>query len=533
MWGKAPFKARKPSGGDHRPTTTRTFQPSPPAGHSRDVSTKALSTIPAGHASGTRSVEISPPDSPISRPLSQNSGRVSPIEEDSQPTPKFGGVTSHAPSQIPLYQKRVEPQPIPSSRPPPQPNATRWDAYSGEPTTSNRGRTGQVNPSKVSFETHVSGPRQRSNSSKILDWGKGQLHSRKKASESRSQYYVDEITPFAPREPWRGQNGRSAMVHPIEEKPRKRSNSRLQLSRSSDRLRGMNTPSHVVGQSAMFTTTITAGVQNHPPLPRQQPKLNLYDHDAPKAEAGSYAATASRNASVVSTSDTAPPRVDLVSSPDLSASLTDLTLTDDDVHARKAPTLEPEPEPISRFSVTTYNTTIPESPNHSPTPSITTSRPASIIETASQCSDSVGGRSIMSRSRPVPSTIGPEKRPVRKPTPSEAPSTKDLPPNPANMTAVERIELLEQKRSELVRRKVNINTIINELTQVIQPSSIAYDMAAREEVKKTVVSLNNELAEIGKEEHDLGLKLLRLWKKRENEDFYGQSGTLWVKRVTS
>jgi hypothetical protein len=101
------------------------------------------------------------------------------------------------------------------------------------------------------------------------------------------------------------------------------------------------------------------------------------------------------------------------------------------------------------------------------------------------------------------------------------------------MTAEGRIEMLEAKRSDLLRRRTNINTIIHELTQVIQPSSVAYDMAARDEVKKTVASLNNELAEIKREEHEIGLKLLRAWKKREEEDFYGQSTSLWVKRVTS
>ena len=129
--------------------------------------------------------------------------------------------------------------------------------------------------------------------------------------------------------------------------------------------------------------------------------------------------------------------------------------------------------------------------------------------------------------------MAPGKRPIRKPTPSEVPSEKALPPNPKEMTAQDRIEMLEAKRNDLVRRRMNINTMINELTQVIQPSSVAYDMAAREEVKKTVASLNNELAEIKKEEHDIGLKILRAWKKRENEDVYGQSSSLWVKRVTS
>lgn len=93
--------------------------------------------------------------------------------------------------------------------------------------------------------------------------------------------------------------------------------------------------------------------------------------------------------------------------------------------------------------------------------------------------------------------------------------------------------MLEARRDGLARRKANIDTIIHELTQVIQPSPIAYDMAAREEVKKTVASLNNELAEIKREEHEIGVKLLRAWKKRDDHDYYGGSTGLWVKRVTS
>lgn len=93
--------------------------------------------------------------------------------------------------------------------------------------------------------------------------------------------------------------------------------------------------------------------------------------------------------------------------------------------------------------------------------------------------------------------------------------------------------MLEARRDNLARRRANINTIIHELTQVIQPSSIAYDMAARDEVKKTVASLNNELADIRREEHEIGMKLFRLWKKRDEKNLYGGDSGLWVKRVTS
>ncbi|KAL4780232.1 hypothetical protein BJX76DRAFT_54991 [Aspergillus varians] len=561
MWGKVPFhRSRNPSGENHLSKDTR-VSPSPPSVvHNRKLSAKALPSLPSdppnfhstahhrvassvysrdtavfdhhsqrsisdtyqfppqlhspssagSHPQGTRSVDISPPDSPISRIHSPGSSRVSSIEEEPTQFTDTGGSGGKSSSHIPILRKRVDslpdrqaPKPLPRARA----NTTRWDDFSGEPTTSTRGRIGQVASSGVFSETHVSAPRRPSTSSKLLDWGKEQLQSRRKAPESRNIYY-DEATPFAPREPWRGQSGRAAMINPIQEKPRARSSSRLRLLMSNDQPREMSTPSPVLGVgSGTVTTTITAGEPNFQPQPRTKP------YDARGAE------TPTRNANNV-VSGSAPPRVDLVSGPTLSASLTDLTLADGDLNG-----------PTSRFSVTTYDPTEAGSLTPSPRHSLTPSPPASIIDTASQSSETA--RSIMSRARPVPSAIVSGKRPVRKPIPSDVLSNKELPPNPAEMTAQGRIEMLEAKRNDLVRRRMNINTIIHELTQVIQPSSIAYDMAAREEVKKTVASLNNELAEIKKEEHDIGLKILRAWKKRENEDLYGQSGSLWVKRVTS
>ncbi|KAL4915336.1 hypothetical protein BDW62DRAFT_126373 [Aspergillus aurantiobrunneus] len=556
MWGKVPFRTRKASGESHSSKDPRIYQSPPSVAQNRDLSAKALPTLPSGpsgshftahqpepnsrtassiysrdtvvfdshrqrsisdtyhfhpqlhppssadaHSQGTRSVDISPPDSPIGRALSRDSSRVSPIEDEPMEATD-GGAGGKFASHIPVLRKRVDPQPE-QLKPSPKANATRWDDFSGEPTTSKQGRVGQVTPSSVSFETHVSAAPPPSYSSKILGWGKEQL---KKTAESRNRTYSNEASRFAPREPWRGQSGRAVMVNPIQEKPRTRSSSLLRLSKSNDRLREMDTPSPVTSiGSGITTTTITAGEQNH----KQRPREKRYD--AREAETN-------KNASAVSGS--APPRVDLVSGPGLSESLTDLTLADDDVK-----------QPASRFSVTTYNPTEAGSPTASLRNSITPSPPASIPETASQSGDNA--RSVMSRARPVPSAFAPGKRPIRKPTPSEGPSDKALPSNPVEMTAQDRIEMLEAKRNDLVRRRMNINTIIHELTQVIQPSSIAYDMAAREEVKKTVTSLNNELAEIKKEEHDIGLKILRAWKKRENEDIYGQSTSLWVKRVTS
>jgi prefoldin subunit 5 len=106
-----------------------------------------------------------------------------------------------------------------------------------------------------------------------------------------------------------------------------------------------------------------------------------------------------------------------------------------------------------------------------------------------------------------------------------------LPLAPAEIKYQSRVDMLEAKREELRRRRININSIIDELTQVV-PTSRAYDLAARNEIKKTVASLNDELAEINREDHELGLKILRAWKKRDEECVYESGSSLWVKRVT-
>ncbi|KAL2868285.1 uncharacterized protein BJX67DRAFT_371389 [Aspergillus lucknowensis] len=562
MWGKVSFhRNRKPVGGDTSPTRNQVYKsPSPLAAHDRDLSTKALPNLPSapdshftaqppdpnhrvassiysrdsvvfdhirqrsisdnyrlssqlhpsvadhGYTQGTRSVDISPPDSPITRIHSRSSSRVSPVEDEpvrATAANESKLAESKFMSHIPILKRRADSQPQPTK---PSARVTRWDDFSGEPTTSNQGRLGQVTPSNVSFETHVSAAPLPSQSSKIFGWGKEQLSSRKKALEGRNRSYGgDGVTSPAPREPWKGPSGREPIIHPIQEKSANMSTSVLPLSTSNEERRELHNPSPVsaIVPSSTIITTASASEET----PKRAPRMRTNN----TREARKHTSAVGGDA---------PPRIDLVSGRELSGGLTGLRLADVGVN-----------EPTSRFSVTTYDPTEAGSSTSSPRNSMTPSPPPSIVDQTPQSSDLT--RTIMYQAQPVPSTIAPGKRPTRKPTPSEVTPSKALPPNPAEATAQGRIEMLEAKRSDLVRRRNNINTIIHELTQVIQPSSVAYDMAARDEVKKTVASLNNELAEIKREEHDIGLKLLRAWKKREDEDYYGHSTSLWVKRVTS
>jgi hypothetical protein len=239
--------------------------------------------------------------------------------------------------------------------------------------------------------------------------------------------------------------------------------------------------------------------------------------------------------------------------------------------------LKMQEQPSSRFSATTYATTRHESPPGTPRMStdvdpppmpaippgsyrsqVSTTPPTKYDSPASNANTpplSKAPSPILNRKRPVASqvdrsSINPyvytttPKITARKPTPSQVSRSsvysndggfgpsKALPVSPPELEAPDKVTALQARLDNLQRRRQNIQVILKELTQVIQPSSVAYDLASRKEVKKTVTSLENEMADIAKEEHEVGLKLHRAWKKRDEENAWGGGGGLWVRRVT-
>ena len=189
-----------------------------------------------------------------------------------------------------------------------------------------------------------------------------------------------------------------------------------------------------------------------------------------------------------------------------------------------------DPPLPSRFSATTYATTNFESPpmNYDSPPATPEMNP-----------DLTPPPTVLHRKRPVP-VAGIVKS--RKPVASQAGSisqaemarrqSKSLPKSPDEAAATTLVASLEAKLDALRRRRQNLKTLLHELTNVVQPSSIAYDMASRAEIKKTVENINNELATVQKDEHETGLKLHRAWKRQDQEMVY-EPTHLWVRRVTT
>ncbi|KAF5708335.1 hypothetical protein FGLOB1_6460 [Fusarium globosum] len=198
-------------------------------------------------------------------------------------------------------------------------------------------------------------------------------------------------------------------------------------------------------------------------------------------------------------------------------------------------------QPTSRFSVTTCNTAAVAAAE---TPRLSDSESqASPPDTPKQ------QPSVMDRRRPVPGgdnfrrasnvpiIISMKSASPSNDRPASIISTdKALPPAPPEMqSANDRVAYLTARLDSLAHRRNNINKSIKQMTELMPTDRLLSNtdvIRKREIEKKKVEGLKEELAEIQREEHDLGLKLYRANKRLEREAAFEPS-SLWVRRVTS
>jgi hypothetical protein len=114
---------------------------------------------------------------------------------------------------------------------------------------------------------------------------------------------------------------------------------------------------------------------------------------------------------------------------------------------------------------------------------------------------------------------------------------KSLPPAPPETTADEtrdRVAMINARLQGLGNRRINITRSIKQMTELMPTDSImdsAEVVRRREAEKRKVEALRLELAEVRREEYELGLKLHRAYKRMDRDANY-EPTTLWVRRVT-
>lgn len=437
-------------------------------------------------------------DSPQHLRKASQESRTSPISPEPPVAPE------HAPSP-------PSPAPAPKSQEKSLPTApdskeilpTRWDKISGEPTTKPSGRTGQVNPQNTTFHK-PSG----STASTFLHWGREQLQS-KKFAQARSR-----ISSFSKNEPSipQASYGRS-------------SPHRFLRPESPDvHLSGRESPfesnEHLGFVPTTVTTITSAGREPQRPYSRSRRERSSEPKRDLNLDVTPLGTSWPAKPAVRFGSTTILPDVVNTGSSSSTESFQDVTQQDLHETAAGAP-----PGNIPNTHLVNAQESIREdTPDSEPMPTSTEDTP-----------------SIMSRQRPIPNAnaIPTSRKPVRKPTPSENPAGPEVPAqtpttdNPKDPQS--RIGILEAKRDELKKRRMSLETLVDELSRAIQPGpgSLSHDMAAKAEVKKSLQSMENEIAEIKREEHDLGLKISRAWKRWDEQENNGDGSNLWIKRVTS
>nr|KMM72929.1 hypothetical protein CPAG_09219 [Coccidioides posadasii RMSCC 3488] len=467
--------------------------------------------------------DASPPVSPMPGQYRNTTGNdspdISPIEEFFEPAVQFPREKINFPDAVPVSQKFAKAPQMTKDDPnagailkgrrgfsgPHPARKTKWDEFSGEPTKSDRGKFAQVSPKNPHLPvlSHLKPSQKHPFGFFTRNKDTNQGHRRAPKLDPEDPALVPPTRP-----PWKGASGRSAILNPISTKKPSAEEPFIPPPRKDSRPQPVE-PLHTT-PAGLSTTSLKAPSDSVAPF-----RMDTFDFATSQSgiqEDTGYAADSMNG------SNGQNPSTMLNSLPDFShplrseARIRDVPFEPDYM---KLESLDLEPQPVSRFSMTTFATTEVGTPPQSsrrsnekdapPLPDI----PTDIAAKAARMT-------------------------ARKPTPSQlsAVTSKSLPRSPPEAEANNRIEAMEAKLRDLARRRGNINTIINELTQVIQPSSIAYDFATRAEVTKTVKSLNNELDDIKKDEHDIGLKLHRAYKKKDEEDEYEGSG-LWIKRVTS
>ncbi|KAG5980566.1 hypothetical protein E4U55_003905 [Claviceps digitariae] len=219
--------------------------------------------------------------------------------------------------------------------------------------------------------------------------------------------------------------------------------------------------------------------------------------------------------------------------------------------------------PPSRFSITTYATSDPGTPRLSseemvpPLPV-----PPPVLGVMDRSRPVTGGRSVSSGSQPpmvveMPNlfmstgklqqqaqyasaggglhnrTVSDSRSSDHDGRSSAGSMSKPLPLAPNQGKSGDLVSQLDAQISALFFRRVNIEKSIKQMTELMPRDILLASeqvMRKREEEKQKVDNLRLELAEIQREEHELGLKLYRARKRQEKEaDF--ESTPLWVSRV--
>jgi hypothetical protein len=429
----------------------------------------------------------------------------------------------------------------------------RWDPYSGEQTTSEKGKPQSVKPGEFSAPVHPL----------IGKMGNTSIISAAPKTQMSFGERVRKLKNNAPIEKpeWKGATGRTAIVPtptdnydmpPLKIPPRseRRITSRTNTPASSVQSPASETKSASSYLDLPGTLSVNAGQssggRNSPQTFIEPSQLSQSDyvsqdfHDYTSTEnhykhaQKDSTGTIERNFREALKNSFPPidPNEPYVQPPSRFSIST--RATSEATQSTRAPSLDlthPEtmhpPMPIQAFTMTTQG---PSSILNRKRPKVAPDSP-----TPSSNSQSVPRKAVNS-STPITismtSSIAPPPRTSSFTSTSK--NSKSLPNTPAEAQSHDLISTLEAKLEALAHRRQNIERSIKAMTELMPVDRIVMTEEVRrkrEREKTQIEGLREEEAEIRKEEHEVGLKLHRAWKRKDKDTVYEPTG-LWVRRVT-
>lgn len=412
---------------------------------------------------------------------------------------------------------------------------TKWDDFIGESaTTSSRSRPAQ-GKSYGGLQKHdaAAGPvgDQTSNVSASTRTtsrpGKGTFAERalKAGLKGSGREKIQE------REQWRGASGRQAIVPPVVDKARPANEPVLLPSTRNfwnpppgNETHGNDTtPTPTPRASAFRTGPVPDIYEDHDDDVKPTPPLKVGRNSPPRVLTPS--GPTSSNAPDYSTLNkppmTPPTQSNLAASS--GAIENDFRAAMNDMHLST--------QPGSRFSATTYDTgnthdSLPASPMvHGNPASSNRNLPQTAFERSRATGDTASIRSTTKSiaRKPTPAHMG--ASPLASDSPGVA--AKSLPQSPPEADSNDLITSLQAQLDGLNHRRRNLQRIIHDLSKSTLPTQSTF--ASRREVTRKADGYKSELEEVLAQQHELGLKLHRaLRRKDQNMEPTG----LWVRRVT-
>lgn len=195
-------------------------------------------------------------------------------------------------------------------------------------------------------------------------------------------------------------------------------------------------------------------------------------------------------------------------------------------------------QPVSRFSATTYETetvttmdtpprspyfstfSIPDTPSPSVPPALSNRQPV-LPALVRYNTKAITRKPLSYTAEPTPPSSA--NRPL---------TSKSLPPSPPEAQSVDLISSLQAQLDNLRHQRGNLQRITRDLQRLLTPGPNALDRHARADLKRTVDECNADLDEIVRQEHDVGMRLHRAWRRRERDELLDEPTGLWVRRVT-